>query len=356
MNSKILNEIYHGQLKPWLFSLDERELKQTIREVSKMPSTTLQGLDNRLKTLLKPFPSLHKLIQPIITNSLKQLSFTCPLQDPTTIQQHFYKAVIDAEVLRYYNATINNPLIKDESLDVPFQIGEKSLKGIAVLINSINNELSEKEYQAEDLTCFSLEYLKSSLLILYFSIQEHFKSFLPDVYENVEDFYMYRMDNDSEIVEIKQLTFDKNNKPIITTSKPSEPPKLTFGWKKTDTSKLQALFDDLCVDYNFLNEEETSVETLVELLTEKEIVPGKYKIYLGCQTTEFVFIMDNLGKAFQRLSPTNIEKSMSFWSKGRANKKPTLINAENYFKTRSKNKIKEETKQEILTVIQKYFP
>ena len=54
MNSKILNEIYHGQLKPWLFSLDERELKQTIREVSKMPSTTLQGLDNRLKTLLKP--------------------------------------------------------------------------------------------------------------------------------------------------------------------------------------------------------------------------------------------------------------------------------------------------------------
>ena len=66
--------------------------------------------------------------------------------------------------------------------------------------------------------------------------------------------------------------------------------------------------------------------------------------------------MDNLGKAFQRLSPTNIEKSMSFWSKGRANKKATLINAENYFKTRSKNKIKDETKEGILTLIQKYFP
>lgn len=356
MNSKILNDIYHGQLKPWLFNLDDRELKQTIREVSKIPTSTLKGNEDRLKTLLQPFPTLHKVIQPLNINSLKSLSFSCLLQEPTTIQQHFYKAVIDAEVLRYYNATINNPLIKDQSLDVPFQIGEKSLKGISVLLNSINNELSEKEYQAEDLTCFTLEYLKSSLLILYFSIQEHFKSFLTDVYESVEDFYLYKMDNDSEIVEIKQLPLDKNNKPIITASKPTEPPKLSFGWKKTDTSKLQALFDDLCVDYNFLNEEETSVATLVEFLTEKEIVPGKYKIYLGCQTTEFVFIIDNLGKAFQRLSPTNIEKSMSFWSKGRANKKPTLINAENYFKTRSKNKIKEETKEEILTLIQKYFP
>lgn len=356
MNSKILNDIYHGQLKPWLFNLDDRELKQTIREVSKIPTSTLKGNEDRLKTLLQPFPTLHKVIQPLNINSFKSLSFSCLLQEPTTIQQHFYKAVIDAEVLRYYNATINNPLIKDQSLDVPFQIGEKSLKGISVLLNSINNELSEKEYQAEDLTCFTLEYLKSSLLILYFSIQEHFKSFLTDVYESVEDFYLYKMDNDSEIVEIKQLPLDKNKNPIITTSKSSEPPKLSFGWKKTDTSKLQALFDDLCVDYNFLNEEETSVATLVELLTEKEIVPGNYKIYLGCQTTEFVFIMDNLGKAFQRLSPTNIEKSMSFWSKGRANKKPTLINAENYFKTRSKNKIKEETKEEILTLIQKYFP
>ncbi|MBS1578322.1 MAG: hypothetical protein JST29_01625 [Bacteroidetes bacterium] len=356
MNSKILNDIYHGQLKPWLFNLDERELKQTIREVSKIPLTTLQGIDNRLKKLLQPFPMLLKTIQPLSSNTFQQLSFSCPLQEPTTIQQHFYKAVIDAEVLRYYNTTISNPLIKDEALDVPFQIGDKSLKGIAVLLNSINNELSEKEYQAEDLTCFSLEYLKSNLLILYFSIQENFKPFLPDVYETVEEFYMYRMDNDSEMVEIKQLTFDKYNKPVLSASKATEPPKLTFGWKKGDTSKLQALFDDLCVDYNFLNEEETSVETLVELLTEKEIVPGKFKIYLGCQTTEFVFIMDNLGKAFQRLSPTNIEKSMSFWSKGRANKKPTLINAENYFKTRSKNKIKDETKEEILTLIQKYFP
>jgi hypothetical protein len=70
MNSKILNEIYHGQLKPWLFSFDERELKETIREVNKIPSTiTLQGLDeNRLKRLLKSFPDhTAKVIKPFVT-------------------------------------------------------------------------------------------------------------------------------------------------------------------------------------------------------------------------------------------------------------------------------------------------
>lgn len=356
MNSKILNDIYHGQLKPWLFNLDERELKQTIREVSKIPLTTLQGIDNRLKKLLQPFPMLLKTIQPLLSNTFQQLSFSCPLQEPTTIQQHFYKAVIDAEVLRYYNATINNPLIKDETLDVPFQIGDKSLKGIAVLLNSINNELSEKEYQAEDLTCFSLEYLKSSLLLLYFSIQENFKPFLPDVYETVEEFYMYRMDNDSEMVEIKQLTFDKYNKPVHSASKTTEPPKLSFGWKKGDTSKLQALFDDLCVDFNFLNEEKTTVETLVALLTSTEIIPNKIKIFLGCKTTVFVFIIDSIGKHFQRLTQTNIEKSMSFYSKEEQSKPAVLITSSNFSKSRGKSKMKTETQEAILETINRYFP
>lgn len=356
MNSKILNDIYHGQLKPWLFNLDERDLKQTIREVSKIPLTTLQGIDNRLKKLLQPFPTLLKTIQPLSSNTFQQLSFSCPLQEPTTIQQHFYKAVIDAEVLRYYNATINNPLIKDETLDVPFQIGDKSLKGIAVLLNSINNELSEKEYQAEDLTCFSLEYLKSSLLLLYFSIQENFKPFLPDVYETVEEFYMYRMDNDSEMVEIKQLTFDKYNKPVHSASKATEPPKLSFGWKKGDTSKLQALFDDLCVDFNFLNEEKTTVETLVALLTSTEIIPNKIKIFLGCKTTVFVFIIDSIGKHFQRLTQTNIEKSMSFYSKEEQSKPAVLITSSNFSKSRGKSKMKTETQEAILETINRYFP
>lgn len=217
MNSKILNEIYHGQLKPWLISFDERELKVIIREVNKIPTTSLQGNENRLRRLLQSFPEILKSVKPFVNNSFYHLSFTCPLSEPNNLQQHFFKALIDAEILRYYNATLSNHLIKDPALDVPFQIGVKSLKGIAVLANEINNELSEKEFEPNDLTYFTLEYLKNSLLNLYFSIQSNFKAHLSDVFESASDFYMYNMDNDSEIVELRQVALDKNNKPVENT-------------------------------------------------------------------------------------------------------------------------------------------
>lgn len=356
MNSKILNEIYHGQLKPWLISFDESILKETIREVSKIPTITLQGNENRLKLLLQPFPDLLKNAKPFVSGSFHHLSFTCPLSEPNNLQQHFFKAVIDAEILRYYNATLSNQLIKDPSLDVPFQIGVKSLKGIAVLANEINNELSEKEYEPNDLTYFTLEYLKNSLLCLYFSIQSNFKAHLSDVFESVSDFYMYNMDYDTEMVELKQVVLDKNNKPVVTVIKPSEPPKLSFGCKLKTHTALQSLFDDLCVDFNFLNEDKTSVETLVELLTSTEIIPNKIKIYLGCKTTVFVFIIDSIGKHFQRLTQTNIEKSMSFYSKEEQNKPAVLITSSNFSKSRGKSKMKTETQEAILETINRYFP
>lgn len=356
MNSKILNEIYHGQLKPWLITFDERGLKETIREVNKIPTISLQGNENRLKRLLQSFPDILKSVKPFVNNSFHHLSFTCPLSEPNNLQQHFFKALIDAEILRYYNATLSNQLIKDPTLDVPFQIGVKSLKGIAVLANEINNELSEKEFEPNDLTYFTLEYLKNSLLNLYFSIQSNFKAHLSDVFESASDFYMYNMDNDAEIVELRQVVLDKNNKPVVTVIKPSEPPKLSFGFKLKTPTALQNLFDDLCVDFNFLNEDKTTVETLVELLTSTVIVPNKIKIYLGCKTTVFVFIIDSISKHFQRLTQTNIEKSMSFYSKEEQNKPAVLITSTNFSKSRGKSKMKTETQEAILTTIQKYFP
>lgn len=356
MNSKILNEIYHGQLRPWIISFDEREIKEAIREVNKIPTITLQGNENRLKRLLQSFPDILKSIKPFVNNSFYHLSFTCPLPVPNNLQQHFFKALIDAEILRYYNNTLSNQLIKDPALDVPFQIGVKSLKGIAVLANEINNELSEKEYEQNDLTYFTLEYLKNSLLNLYFSIQSNFKAHLSDVFESVSDFYMYNMDNDAEIVELKQVVMDKHNKPIVTVIKPSESPKLSFGYKQKIHTALQSLFDDLCVDFNFLNEDKTTVETLVELLTSNEIVPNKIKTYLGCKTTVFVFIIDSIGKHFQRLTQTNIEKSMSFYSKEEQNKPAVLIKSSNFSKSRGKSKMKTETQEAILETINRYFP
>ena len=112
----------------------------------------------------------------------------------------------------------------------------------------------------------------------------------------------------------------------------------------------------IIIEINFLDEENSNSEDLVQLLTSKNIEPFTTKIFLGCKTTEFVFVIDNISKHFKALNPTNIEKSRSFWTKPQTNKEPTLITVDNFYKTRSKSNINEERKTLILEIINKYLP
>jgi hypothetical protein len=357
MNSKILNSIYYGQLKPWLITFDsDRELKETIRTVSKMPFASISDYENRLKFLLQKLPSLQQSFNSLQLQILQPLNYATSLPEPSTLPQHFYKAIIEAEKIRYYNETLANPFIKDNALDVPYQIGEKSLKSIAILANELNNELVQKDIDITNLTHFTLLYLRNSLIELYFSIQEQFKEHLSDIYENIDDFYLYKMDDDTDKIVLKQITITNQNKPSIYLKTTPEKTKLSFGWKNGNKNSLISLFDDLCFDIGFLDEKKTSVDTLVELLISKDIEPGSINIYLACQTTEFVFVIDNLHNHFLRLTQTNIEKSKCFWTKEEHNKPPALITSSNFSKTRSKSKMKEEKKTEILDTISKYFP
>ena len=127
MNSKILNSIYYGELKPWLITFDnERGLKETIRAVSKMPFASISDYENRLKVLLQQLPSLQQSFSALKLQILQPLHYSTSLPEPSTLPQYFYKAIIEAEKIRYYNETLANPFIKDNALDVPYQIGEKS--------------------------------------------------------------------------------------------------------------------------------------------------------------------------------------------------------------------------------------
>lgn len=362
MNSKILNSILNGALKPWLITFDDDKiLKNIVKQVQNKPNTKVEEIKTNLSTLLQPFPSLLKQMEYPIAEPIIPLTYTVSLPVPTTLFNHYYKSLIDEEIARYFNVSIQNPFIQDNTLDVPFQIGHKSLKGIADLCNQINNEIAERGFAdnsipLSDTTFFALTYLRNSLLALYFSIQELFKEHLTTVYNSFDEFALHCLDNDCKNVQLNSTTTQGQKISTPKETAVNEPQKLSFGYKGQDTNKLLNLFNDLCIDITFLNEEKTTVEALVDLLTTKEIIHGSSNIFLGCQTTEFVFVMDNLSKQFQRLTPTNIEKSMCFWSKPISSKNPTLISSDNYFKTRAKSKMRIEKQEVILATIQKYFP
>lgn len=359
MSLQIFNSIVNGELKPWLIDFEESTLKDTIRQANKMPVTCLQEVVDKLKHLLQPFNSLQKAIAVTNSKEIKVQDYYCNTIEATNLLQHFYKALIDAEQIRYYNETLTNPFIKDNTLDVPFQIGEKSLKGIAVLCNQANNELIERGFTDTatftDITHYTLTYLRNNLLALYFSIQEPNKEFLSVTYNTVADYMMYNLDSTIEISLLQNQNVSNGIKHV---TKPisNEPPKFSFGWKGGSAEKLQGLFDDLCIDIKFLDEEKTSVKTLVELLTSKDIKKGTPPIYLGCKTTEFVIVIDEIAKHFQRLTQTTIEQSKCFWSKPATNKPSALISSTTFSKSKAKNKTKEEVISDIKATIDKYLP
>ena len=275
--------------------------------------------------------------------------------------------VIGLEAKRVFNRFKAYSETLDNHIDIIYNT-KMLLSSIKTLIKQTIGEIEDRGFEetpnkSTSLVTFTLQYLKHSLTILFLSIQEINQEHLERIF-SPEDFHLLELEQPLDTMQeihcmlpdpIQQTPLTVANQKALLSQK-VEPRKLSFGWKGKKVNTLQMLFDDLCVDINFLNEEKTSVESLVELLTSSEIIPGKINIYLGCKTTVFVFVIDNISNQFQRLTQTNIEKSMCFWTKDDTNKAPTLVTSTNFSKSRGKSKMRIELQEAILATIQKYFP
>jgi hypothetical protein len=340
MSLQIFNSILNAELKPWLIDIEERALKEMVRQSNKMPVSNMQEVVEKLKLLLQPFNNLQKSIPVSNTNEIQERGYLCNPLEATTILQHYYKALIDAELIRYYNNALSNPFIKDYTLDVPFQIGEKCLKGIAVLCNQANNELIERGFSDQapytDITHFTLTYLRNNLTALYFAIQEPYKEHLNTVYNTEKDFCMYCIENTFSI------TLQKSKTPteIISIAK-SDNKAFSFGFKG-DIADLTKLIKVLCVHKNLLDEEVTKPETLIELLTASDINTKTYKIKVGCKTNLFTYIAECLKKTFPKLTFANIDRCNYFFSENDAPIKQSLLS-----NSKSNNPISKQAKAEI---------
>lgn len=340
MSLQIFNSIVNGELKPWLIDFEESTLKDIVRQANKMPVTNLQEVIDKLKHILQPFNSLQKAIAVTNSKEIKVQEHYCNPIEAINLLQHFYKALIDAELILYYNETLTNPFIKDSTLDVPFQIGEKSLKGIAVLCNQANNELIERGFADTapftDITHYTLTYLRNNLVALYFSIQEPFKEHLSTVYSDVKDFCMYCIDNAFSI------TLNKIQVPTeITSIAKSDNKAFSFGFKG-DIADITKLIKVLCVHKNLLDEEVTKPETFIELLTTSDINSKAYKIKVGCKTNLFTYIAECLKKTSPKLTFANIDRCNYFFSENDAPIKQSLLS-----NSKSNNPISKQAKAEI---------
>jgi hypothetical protein len=101
--------------------------------------------------------------------------------------------------------------------------------------------------------------------------------------------------------------------------------KVSFGFTG-DKAKLNNVIIELSRKVQLLNEDRSTPDELLSLLTSKKIKPASTAIYLGCETVQFRYIIDRLRTYFTNLTPTEIHKTKCFYSK-----KGNLIKSQNLY-------------------------
>lgn len=343
MSNTILNSILHEELKPWAADFSNiQEIKEILKAANKLQPKTIDDFNQLLRMLLKPYNRLSNSITNKSSKELRQLCFSVPIPEPTDLVKSYYHSIITAETLRYFNEVLNNPFIVDAELDVPFQVEEKVLKGIAFSANEANNVLIESGFTTEQTPIEStVQYvlisLRNSLIALYFSIQKQFEDYLTDVYVSEDDFYMYKMDSAANKITIQELQTEKE--PISIAQSNNKP--FNFGFKGDET-KLVNLVKILCIYKNLLDESVTSQGDFTQLLLTKNISDKVYNIQIGCETNLFQYIVDKLKITSPKFTYANIGRCNYFKTK---NGNP--IQASLLSNSKSNNPVPKKTKEEI---------
>ena len=203
----------------------------------------------------------------------------------------------------------------------------KIIKDWQYLLEYINPRKTSLNIDSDHKTeTYIVHFLKLSLMYIYLEVQEMYKFIQDDDLLIEDDFYtqfLYEPVPDSRFIKrVKTISIPTNLK---------KQNKLTFGFNQPDTSKLKNICRLLNLKIDFLNDDKTSEEDFIEIMTSKNLSDTHVQIHIGCETTQFRYIIDKFIPYFNSLSLINIEKSKLFYSKN-----GFLITATNL----SRNKLK----------------
>lgn len=329
MELRILDSILHGALKPWkLDTSNSRHFAALVKAAKASSPNTLQELHSQLITLLTDFAGLQKILsqESYTENPLQPLLYNVELPKYKDAFSQFYNLVITGETLRVYNLFLQQSQSWTELVDIRYQVG-KLLTNAKVLAKQTSVELLEQGFASvpdaeADFIHFALYYLKHSSIQLYFSIQEYFKNSLKQI-TTIEDFYLLDLEEPlADMIEIELIEpSDEISKKSVTDNAVQD--RFSFGFTG-DKNSLKSAISQLCQKIELLNEDMTTQDALLKLFTSKNINGNPTKIYLGCETAQFRYIIDKLAPHFTNLRLTAIEKTTAFYSKN-----GNLITAQN---------------------------
>ncbi len=219
MEIKILNSIIHKELTPWLIKTDIQIIAEKIRQVGNKEPKQINELTRQIKILVNDFPELSKWLdkQTVSDNSdIKQLYYESSMPVLTDAISKYYSLLIRKETLRIFNFYLIKSEKWTDSIDINYHT-TLLLKRIKNLTKQVFKEIADRdleEHQVYNNVNFVLQYLKHSLITLYFSVQEVHKDLLEQTI-TLEDFYLLELNQSLESVQEINFTGDSIRKDSV---------------------------------------------------------------------------------------------------------------------------------------------
>ena len=345
MNLAILDGILHGALKPaFIAKLEPKTLAGFIRQAKSFKPSKLNDLCGQQAALLHQFPNLTSQIEEYPALPIEQLPFESQIPEPQTLIDQFFWLLISNEIVLRYNSMVHASANWKHPIDQEYQV-KKALRDLKVLAQQANEEYNEVMGllgSSGQPSLFPYLVLKLQAIILYFSLQETFRSSLSTTI-SLDDFYTLEL-----------LESTQNITPLLPNSVPekpgvklkSKPETISLGFNG-DKQKLNKVLYELCRHINFLDQSQCTLNNLMDFFTSKKLTPGQFKIYLGCETVQFRFVLDCLNNYFSNFSIASIEKAETFYSKN-----GKLLTAQNIYSSRKETPKQWEIIREIINQMQ----
>jgi hypothetical protein len=335
MVSQILHSIMHGELMPWSIDSKGKAIAEKLKTLGAREPQQVNELTQQIKSLVSDLPELTAWLNKNYVGSsekLFDLLFSTELPPYYNTITKFYSLLISKEAIRVFNEYLSRSANWTNNIDLIYHT-TTLLRSIKTLTKQTGAELIQRGFDGlpdseTDHIHYTLYFLKQSLIALYFSIQEVHKDRLEEII-SLEDFYLLELNE--PISGIRKIYPAQDKILVGSDNTRTKESKINFGFKGKPED-LKTIISQLNFSVDILNEPASSPETLISVLTSKNLIPGSAEIHLKCETAVFRYIIDGLKPSFSNLKLTTIQNSKVFYSKN-----GTLLTAQNLSSSKIEN-------------------
>ena len=321
----IFKSIIYGDLKPWGSNADnEKFYRENLSPNFQKPTPTIHEYYKALKEIHKDKPNLFKedgleiyLAQPDtdISHEILHPLVQVTLEAPTTTTQRFYHYLLSNEATRLTDRVfkcINKDIGEIQKKEI-IQNVVKSCKDLLFKIGT-----DQQYFQKTELTTYVLPQLITNIIRFLKETELVYPQYLFDLPSTKNELYCELLQQPIPETAIDKTTpeFQTVNNILlgIDNYKFEKDTRFSFGFNG-DKEKLKSVLFALNINIELLNEDKTSVDELLNVLTSKNLELGAPQIHIGCQTNLFNHVWRKLKPKFNNLGATTIAASNLFYSK-----------------------------------------